>query len=43
MGGNLIRRSLKTDLLTVAKLRLGDLEKMSADMWKPANLRANAA
>jgi integrase len=27
VGGNLIRKSLKTDLLTVAKLRLADLEK----------------
>jgi len=27
IGGNLIRRSLKTDILTVAKLRLADLEK----------------
>ncbi len=27
LGGNLIRKSLKTDVLTVAKLRLADLEK----------------
>ena len=27
VGGNLIRKSLKTDLLTVAKLRLADLDK----------------
>jgi integrase len=27
VGGNLIRKSLKTDVLTVAKLRLADLEK----------------
>jgi hypothetical protein len=27
VGGNLIRKSLKTDLLTVARLRLADLDK----------------
>ena len=27
MGGKLIRRTLKTKVLSVAKLRLGDLEK----------------
>jgi hypothetical protein len=27
VGGNLIRKSLKTDTLTVAKLRLSDIEK----------------
>jgi hypothetical protein len=31
VNGNLIRNSLKTDVLSVARLRLGDLEKAESE------------
>ena len=34
MGGKLIRRTLKTKVLSVAKLRLGDLEKKERQLAK---------
>jgi hypothetical protein len=37
VGGKLIRKTLKTDVLSVAKLRLGDLEKQE---FAPANFLA---
>ena len=37
VNGNLIRKSLKTDVLSVAKLRLGDLEKMNVSQQKLLN------
>ncbi len=41
--GKLIRKSLKTDVLTVAKLRLADLEKSERDRWSHATPPARAA
>ena len=34
VNGNLIRKSLKTDVLSVAKLRLADLRKMNVKQQK---------
>jgi len=34
IGGKLIRQSLKTKVLAVAKLKLSDLEKRNADIGK---------
>jgi len=39
--GKLIRRSLKTDQITVAKLRLGDLEKTERQKGQSAHSVVN--
>jgi hypothetical protein len=40
IGGKLIRRTLKTRVLSVAKLRLGDLENKERDLSSSGCLRA---
>jgi hypothetical protein len=39
-AGKLIRQSLKTDVFSIAKLRLADLEKMNVSQWKLVTPRA---